>query len=183
MGFGGSIFLRAGMSPIAVVPAEGAITMAPGGLLDSGGITAKALTKTLRTLAKDDAVKVVVLRIDSPGAAEGRIWSGQQGFEKKLADELGGLSRSLEVARSLGKLDERAPVVGVGRDESLFETLLLGDSAEAEAVERAVVRVTRACAPLAGAASSDVRPSVAARSPLLSDETALTTLPFALVVR
>ncbi len=308
----------AGRPHIAVVPAEGAISMAPGGLLDGGGITAKALTKTLRKLAKDDSVKVVVLRIDSPGgsalasdliwyelrelkkkkpivasvgemaasggyylacaadrviaeptsivgsigvfggkivlnealaeygvntvtfpaspepgagsraaylsalakwddptrqrvkkqmeeiyqlflervaesrnlpidtvrtAAEGRIWSGRQGFEKKLVDELGGLSRALAVARDLGKLDERAPVVVVGRDESLIESLLLGESAEANAVQQAVERVTRARAPLTRAVASDLRPFVSALAPLMQDETALATLPFAFVVR
>ena len=308
----------AGRPHIAVVPAEGSISMAPGGMLDSGGITAKALSKTLRKLAKDDAVKVVVLRIDSPGgsalasdllwyelrelkkkkpivasvgemaasggyymacaadrivaeptsivgsigvfggklvlsealaehgvntvtfpaspepgaasraaylsalskwddptrqrvqkqmeevyqlflervaesrslpldtvraAAEGRIWSGKQGLDKKLIDELGGLSRSLEIARDLGKLDARAPVVVVGRDESLIETLLVGEGADAKAVEQAVERVARARAPFLTAAPSEVRPFLSGLAPLMAGETALAALPFALVVR
>lgn len=307
-----------GRPHIALVSAEGAISMAPGGLLDSGGITAKALTKTLRKLAKDDSVKVVVLRIDSPGgsalasdllwfelrelqkkkpivasvgemaasggyylacaadrivaeptsivgsigvlggklvlndalaeygvntvtfpaspepgaasraaylsalskwddptkarvqkqmdevyqlflervaegrklpieqvreSAEGRIWSGQQGFDRKLVDDLGGLSRALQIARELGKLDERAPVEVAGRDESLLEVLLVGEGAEAKAVEEATRRVIAARAPLGLAVAPDLRPFVSGLAPLMNDETALATLPFALVVR
>jgi protease-4 len=40
-----------------------------GGLFDSGGISEKALSKTLQRLTKDDSVKAVVLRIDSPGGS------------------------------------------------------------------------------------------------------------------
>ncbi|HEY8946151.1 MAG TPA: S49 family peptidase, partial [Polyangiaceae bacterium] len=58
-----------GRPRIAVIPAEGAIGMEAGGPLDSGGITAKALTRTLRRLRQDDTVKAVVLRIDSPGGS------------------------------------------------------------------------------------------------------------------
>ncbi len=62
---------------IAVVPAEGAITMDSGGPLSQGGITARALGKTLRRMQNDDSVKAVVLRIDSPGGsplASDLIW-------------------------------------------------------------------------------------------------------------
>ncbi|MBK7579774.1 MAG: signal peptide peptidase SppA [Myxococcales bacterium] len=307
-----------GRPHIALVPAEGSISMAPGGLLDGGGITAKALTKTLRKVAKDDSVKAVVLRIDSPGgsalasdllwyelrelgkkkpiiasvgemaasggyylacaaeriiaeptsivgsigvlggkivlndalaeygintvtfpaspepgaaaratylsglarwddptrvrvqkqmdevyqlflervaegrklpiekireSAEGRIWSGQQGLDRKLVDELGGLARALQVARELGKLDERAPVEVVGKDDSLFESLILGEAADAKAVEGAVARVALAREPFTAGVASELRPFVAGLAPLLANETVLTTLPFALVVR
>ncbi len=69
---------RTGGRPhIAVVPAEGSITMDPGGLISSGGISEKAMKRTLARLAKDDSVKAVVLRIDSPGGsalASDLIW-------------------------------------------------------------------------------------------------------------
>jgi len=307
-----------GRPHIALVAAEGAIAMESGGVLDGGGITAKALTKTLRKLAKDDAVKVVVLRIDSPGGsalasdllwhelrelkkkkpivtsvgdmaasggyylacatdrilaeptsivgsigvlggkivlnsaleehginsvtfpaspepgaaaraaylspfiawddptrarvqaqmdeiyqlfvervaegrnlpvdkvravAEGRIWSGTQGKERGLVDELGGLSRALEVARELGQLDARAPVEVVGQQESLFESLLLGDQADADAVAQAVRRVTATRGALLATVPLQVRPFVSSLKPLLAEETALTVLPFAMVVR
>lgn len=54
---------------VAVVIAEGAITLEGGSLLDGGGITHKSLQKVLRRVAKDDAIKAVVLRVDSPGGS------------------------------------------------------------------------------------------------------------------
>ena len=58
-----------GRAHVALVPAEGAIMMGAGGLFSSGGISARALTKTIRRLRKDKSVKAVVLRIDSPGGS------------------------------------------------------------------------------------------------------------------
>ncbi len=71
---------------VAVVPAEGAITMEPGGPLQQGGITATALGKTLRRMQQDDSVKAVVLRIDSPGGsplASDLIWHEMMELRKK----------------------------------------------------------------------------------------------------
>jgi protease-4 len=59
-----------GRPHVALVSAVGAIGMASGGgLFDSGGISEKALGKTLERLTKDESVKAVVLRIDSPGGS------------------------------------------------------------------------------------------------------------------
>lgn len=61
---------RTGGRPhIAIVPAEGSITMESGGLISSSGIAEKAMKRTLARLQKDDSVKAVVLRIDSPGGS------------------------------------------------------------------------------------------------------------------
>jgi protease-4 len=61
---------RSGGRPrIAVVPAVGAIAMTGGGMFETSGISERALGKVLRRLAKDDSVKAVVLRIDSPGGS------------------------------------------------------------------------------------------------------------------
>ena len=71
---------------IAVVVAEGSISMQAGGILDGGGITAKALTKTLRKVAKDKSVKAVVLRVDSPGGsalASDLLWHELMEVRKK----------------------------------------------------------------------------------------------------
>jgi len=308
----------AGRPHIAVIPAEGAISMQGGGVLDSGGITAKALTKTLRKVAKDDSVKVVVLRIDSPGGsalasdllwhelrelkkkkpivasvgemaasggyylacasdkiiaeptsivgsigvlggkiaidealaqyginsvtfpaspepgaaqraayltpfmpwddatrdrvqkqmegvydlfvrrvaegrnlpvdkvqavAQGRIWSGTQGLERHLVDELGGITRAIAVARTLGKLDDQAPIELVGQRESLFETLVVGEDADAETVSRAVRRVSETRGTLLTKVEPELRPQLATLAPLLSRETVLAAVPFAVVVR
>jgi len=75
-----------GQPHIAVVPAEGAITMEAGGPLQRGGITARALGKTLRRMQQDDSVKAVVLRIDSPGGsplASDLIWHEMMELRKK----------------------------------------------------------------------------------------------------
>jgi protease-4 len=70
-----------------VVPLEGAISSSSGGFLfDSGGIVEKATTKTLRRLARDEGVKAVVLRIDSPGGsalASDLIWNEVMELRKK----------------------------------------------------------------------------------------------------
>jgi protease-4 len=314
---------RGGRPRVAVVVAEGSIGMSGGGLFDSGGISARALNKTLRRLAKSDAVKAVVLRIDSPGGsalasdlvwhelrelgkkkpvvasvgdlaasggyyiacaaqrviaektsivgsigvfggkialraalaevginsvtfaaspepgaaaraaylsalepwddatreqvrleiaaiyelfvervaesrklpaakvrevAEGRIWSGVQGKQHGLVDELGGLERALAVARELGKLDADAPVVVEGGAESLLEALLADDSdADAEAIlrrleARGTARTMRR-APLLGDVGEQLAPFVAAVSPLAERERSVAALPFALIVR
>lgn len=56
---------------VAVVRAVGAITMdASGGLFSDGsGITERGLRRIIRNLRENDAVKAVVLRIDSPGGS------------------------------------------------------------------------------------------------------------------
>lgn len=56
---------------VAVVRAVGAITMeASGGLFgDGSGITERGLRRIVRNLRDDEAVKAVVLRIDSPGGS------------------------------------------------------------------------------------------------------------------
>lgn len=84
---------------VAIVPAEGAIAMESGGALDSGGITARAITKTLRRLKGDDAVRAVVLRIDSPGGsalASDLIWHELRELKKKkpLVVSVGGMAAS-----------------------------------------------------------------------------------------
>ncbi len=61
-----------GSAPVALVRADGAISMEGGGGLlsaESGGIVERRLVKTLVRLERDDDVKAVVLRIDSPGGS------------------------------------------------------------------------------------------------------------------
>jgi len=63
---------------IVVLPTAGSINMTSGGVLGSGdGIAAEPLGKTLKRLRDNDAVKAVVIRIDSPGGsalASDLIW-------------------------------------------------------------------------------------------------------------
>lgn len=60
-----------GSAPVALVRADGAISMQGGGGLlgEAGGIVERRLVRTLTRLEKDDDVKAVVVRIDSPGGS------------------------------------------------------------------------------------------------------------------
>ena len=90
----------AGRPHVAVVVAEGSITMEGGGLLGGGGgITARAMEKTLRRLKRSDSVKAVVLRIDSPGGsalASDLIWHELMELkkEKPVIVSIGGMAAS-----------------------------------------------------------------------------------------
>jgi protease-4 len=66
-------------SPIALIRATGSIAMSSGGSLLGGqaGITEKEISRLLARCEKDDDIKAVVLRIDSPGGsalASDLIW-------------------------------------------------------------------------------------------------------------
>jgi protease-4 len=60
-----------GSAPVALVRADGAISMEGGGglLSEGGGIVERRMVRTLGRLERDDDVKAVVLRIDSPGGS------------------------------------------------------------------------------------------------------------------
>jgi protease-4 len=299
---------------IAIVPAEGSISMESGGALSSGGITASAIGKTLRRLKKDDSIKAVVLRIDSPGGsalasdliwhdlhelrktkplivsvggmaasggyymacaadkifaeptsivgsigvfggkivfssaleefgvhtetfpaspdpgagaraaaespfstwddatrekirtgmqsvydlfisrvadgrklsrerveeiAQGRIWSGKQGLDRGLVDELGGVVDAIHKARKMAGLPDDAPVTVEGDQESLLDMLLVGQDANEEQVKQALLAyqarslVIRELPPQA-------RRFASALAPLASGEHFVTALPFGL---
>lgn len=307
-----------GRPHIAVLAEEGSISMEAGGIFDSGGITASAMIKTVRRLKKDDSVKAVVLRVDSPGGsalasdliwhelvelndkkpliasvgsmaasggyyliaparkivaekssivgsigvlggkivigdalaeygvssytfpaspdpgaasraaylsalttwddatrervrdsmhdvydlfldrvskgrkmpvpkvheiAQGRIWSGAQGKKIGLVDELGGLSRAIQIARDAAGLDDRAPVVVEGGKESMLSTLLLGEDASESEISHAVERVTSERKLLMAHVPVEYRRFFSSLSPLAARETTLAALPFGLVLR
>ena len=307
-----------GKPHIAVVPAEGAITVESGGPLSQGGITARALGKTLRRMQHDDSVKAVVLRINSPGgsplasdliwhemmelrkrkpilvsvgnmaasggyyiacagqrifaertsivgsigvfggkinvapaldqfgvhaetfaaspepgaaaraafnspltswddstrervraqmqgiydlfiarvahgrhmevdkvrtSAEGHIWSGDQGLERGLVDEIGGLNDALAAARKAAGLDADTPVTVEGGRESLLDTLLIGDDASdadaAAALERlSVAPNTR----LMSSIPPELRAFVSGFAPLSGTEHVAVALPYGLLI-
>lgn len=303
---------------IAVVPAEGAITMEPGGPLQQGGITARALGKTLRRMQHDDSVKAVVLRIDSPGgsplasdliwhemmelrkrkpiivsvgnmaasggyyiacagqrilaertsivgsigvfggkinvapaldqfgihaetfaaspepgaaeraafnspltswddatrervraqmqgiydlfiarvaqgrhmnpekvrvSAEGHIWSGDQGLERGLIDELGGLADALAAARKAARLDPDVPVTVEGGRESLLDSLLVSDDASDADASAALERLSAAPnTRLMSEVPAEVRAIVSSFSPLASQEHVAVALPYGLLI-
>lgn len=75
--------------PIALLRATGSIAMTSGGnglLGGRGGIIEKDIDRTLRTIEKDDEVKALVVRIDSPGGsalASDLIWHHLMRVRKK----------------------------------------------------------------------------------------------------
>ena len=78
-----------GAGPIALVRATGSIAMTSGGngiLGGSGGIVEKDFSRTIARLEKDDDVKAVVVRIDSPGGsalASDLMWHRLMKLRKK----------------------------------------------------------------------------------------------------
>jgi protease-4 len=96
-------------------------------------------------------------QIDAVG--RGRVWTGQQAFERHLVDHLGGLREALDAARAAAYLPDDAPVVEMPREhESLVEKVLsaAGGGMDSEAEEAAAASVlppairdlARAVAPL-----------------------------------
>jgi protease-4 len=90
-----------GGAPVALVRAVGAISMEGGGgpLAESGGIVERRLVRTLTRLEKDESVKAVVLRIDSPGGsalASDLLWHALMGIRSKkpLVVSVGGMAAS-----------------------------------------------------------------------------------------
>jgi protease-4 len=90
-----------GSAPVALVRANGAISMEGGGgfLSEGSGIVERRLVRTLARLAKDDDVKAVVLRIDSPGGsalASDLLWHELMKIRSKkpLVVSVGGMAAS-----------------------------------------------------------------------------------------
>lgn len=108
--------------------------------------------------------------------AEGRIWSGAQGKSMGMVDELGGLSRAIEVARVEAKLDEGASIRVIEEQRGIFDVFDEEEDAAAAAVSEAV-RPRLPEALIEAARFAD------AWSPLLGTERALVALPFGLLVR
>jgi protease-4 len=66
--------------------------------------------------------------------AHGRVWTGRQALENGLVDELGGLTRAVEVARDLAgvEADEEITVAHFPEKKSLLQSLMnQGDTAAA----------------------------------------------------
>lgn len=105
---------------VAVVPAEGSIAMGSGNALSDSGITAKVLSRVIRKLTKDDSVKAVVLRIDSPGGsalASDLLWHDLMDLRKKkpLVASVGDMAASggYYLACAANKIvAERTSIVG-----------------------------------------------------------------------
>jgi len=71
-----------------------------------------------------DGRKMKVVDVDKIG--RGRVWTGTQGKNNGLVDEIGGFDRALKVALELAKMDPSQPVkiVRFPEEKTLWETLL-----------------------------------------------------------
>jgi protease-4 len=114
-------------------------------------------------------------------SAEGRIYSGVQGKEHGLVDEIGGLARAIEVVRGLAGLDADAPVAVEGPRESLIDQLLLGESASESDVKAALTQFEHRGRLLTQLPDS-LRTHADSVSPLLAGETAVVALPVAVTL-
>jgi len=77
-------------------------------------------------------------------AAEGRVLSGKQALEMKLADELGGIEDAVMLARKLGELDAKAPIEIYPRSRGFLEMLgeRIGREAEPDTIAPDMVRAS-----------------------------------------
>jgi protease-4 len=124
-------------------------------------------------------------------SAEGRIFSGRQGKERGLVDEIGGLTAAIAKARELAKLPADARVTVVEGKPKFLESLAGGDSDADErtpidpagevsrlqwAPSRSVIELVQQLAP-------ELVPFLASMAPLANHERSITAMPFALTIR
>jgi protease IV len=86
-------------------------------------------------------------------AGQGRVWTGEQAYKRKLVDEVGGLRQALAEARRLAELPLEAPIVELPpREGSLLGKILGIDGVSAKPgllLPPAVLDMARALAPFA----------------------------------
>jgi protease-4 len=114
--------------------------------------------------------------------AEGRIWSGAQGLERGLVDELGGLRDALRIARSDAGLPEDAPATIEGDVQSLLDLLGLGDPVDEDQIRAAWDRKLRALPRAFLELPPVYRTHLQSLAPLLHGEHVVTALPSALSI-
>ncbi|HXK20703.1 MAG TPA: S49 family peptidase, partial [Polyangiaceae bacterium] len=111
--------------------------------------------------------------------AQGRIWSGKQGLDRGLVDELGGVVDAIHKARKMANLPDDAPVTVEGDQESLLEMLLVGQDANEEQVKQALAAY-QARSLVIRELPPQLRRYASALAPLASGEHFVTALPFGL---
>jgi len=123
--------------------------------------------------------------------AEGRIFSGTQGREHGLVDEMGGLAAAIAKARELAKLPADAQVEAVGATRGIWSALGGVAAARAPLTKEgeALAALSSPSSPGEALAESfthlapDVATFAKGLAPLADGEKALTLVPFAFVVR
>ena len=116
-------------------------------------------------------------------SAEGRIWSGPQGLERGLVDEIGGLHRAIASARKLAGLAPNTPATVEGAAEGLLEMLVLDGEVDEARVAAAMARLEARRLLALDALPAELRPFAASLGPLFAGETVVAALPFALTIR
>jgi protease-4 len=115
--------------------------------------------------------------------AEGRIWSGEQGKERGLVDDFGGLAAAIEMARERAGLSKEAPVRVEGAAEGFLAALGLDAQADSEDLAHALEQQKkRLWSPLAMAPEAVV-PWLAGLTPLLGNEHTLALCPVAFTLK
>jgi protease-4 len=121
------------------------------------------------------------------GAAEGRIFAGQEAKNQHLVDEWGGLERALAVAKELAHLDESAPVRISGETGGIIEWLdddSSTDDTEGRSWMAAATAFVRSATRAPSGAPSDAEGALlGSLMPLVRGETTLAALPFGLLLR
>ena len=116
-------------------------------------------------------------------SAEGHIWSGDQGLERGLIDEIGGLSEALAAARKAARLDADVPVSVEGGREGLLDSLLVSDDASDADAAAAFERLSAAPSTrLLAEVPVEMRSVVSSFSPLAVHEHVAVALPFGLFI-
>jgi len=115
--------------------------------------------------------------------AEGAIFSGVQGKDRGLVDELGGLKRALEVARSRAGLPADVPVVVEGLQESMIESIFSDGEPAASDVETAVLQHQVAEREWDRLVPDELKSFVTSLLPLTQGERGVVALPFTMLVR
>ncbi|MFO0662122.1 MAG: signal peptide peptidase SppA [Polyangiaceae bacterium] len=117
------------------------------------------------------------------GFAEGRIFAGREAKALGMIDEVGGIRRAIEIAKSEASLDDKTRVRVIGESPGLFDVLDGNDDSDDDARASSVVpKLTREMAEAAGV-PNEVLLHGATLAPLLRGERALVALPFALEIR
>jgi protease IV len=133
--------------------------------------------------------------------AEGRVWTGAQGLEFKLVDEIGGLEAAVDDARRRADVEADTPMRLLDGAEGLFETLIMGQDTQqkgaagvsdvSDAAEAAADALSaNAMSPLLEQIPEELRVHVSSLEPLspshshrTAGERVVAALPYAIVVK
>jgi protease-4 len=116
-------------------------------------------------------------------SAEGRIFSGRQGKERGLVDEIGGLMAAVAKARELAGLPSDAHVSVFGEKGTFLDQLAGGDDSEAEAESRLRGEVASPLAAALDDAAPEVTSFMGSWLPALRGEHTLAALPYGLLLK